>query len=320
MMSEKYKVSIIIPVHNSSKTILRCIDSINSQDYKNIECIIIENGSKDNTLAICNKLQSNYTYIKVFVNNDIGVSAARNFGLSKVTGDIVGFCDADDYLPQNAISTVIKEFLNDDELSIKEVIGAFYIVNENNCYEYRGKKTQIMSSKEALSYVICDDNVMGSVWNKYFRRDFITGVVFDTELTYCEDMHFNAKVMTNRLTDKVKFIDIPIYCYIDNYDSTTHKVENLYDENNELKYIVAMNAIFRDCSFDSDIEEKLRMKIACFAIDFYEALDVDEDEKKSKLRDLVKKNYRYLIKNIIYNNLKWNIKRALMGVKILIKR
>ena len=82
-------MSLVITAYNAECVIERCIQSMADQKYKNIECIIVENGSIDKTLDVCTALSKKYTYVKVFSNKTAGASAARNFGLSKVIEKLI---------------------------------------------------------------------------------------------------------------------------------------------------------------------------------------------------------------------------------------
>lgn len=317
---KKYKISLIIPAHNAEHVIVRCIEGIDTQTYKNIECIIIENGSTDNTLKVCNELATKYDYIEVISSDVAGVSAARNLGLDKASGDIIGFCDADDFLEPKAIEVVVDEFKKDS--NIVAVIGAFYtgnFVNNRLNKTYFGLSSRLVSATEAIHLTIGNDSVMGSVWNKYYRADVAKKCSFDTELSFCEDMHFNVRAFSSVSKEmNVKILEKPVYCYIKNSESVTHDVNRLFDEGDNLKYIIAMKAIVRDCVLDKKAESIVKMKIACFCIDILSSMDLDEPKRKKLVSDL-KSNYSFLIKNIFYNNWKWNIKRAIFGMRIALR-
>ena len=100
-MDKKIKISIIVPVHNATVTLDRCVKSIVEQSYHDIECILIENGSTDDSLELCQSYAKKYSCIKVVVSEK-GVSGARNVGVSMSTGDIIGFCDSDDFFEADA--------------------------------------------------------------------------------------------------------------------------------------------------------------------------------------------------------------------------
>lgn len=316
------KVSIIVPVHNAEKTLNMCVESIINQDYGNIECILVENNSTDSSGASCLKYADEYDNVIAISIVERGVSNARNRGLNMASGDIVGFCDADDFLEPGAIKAIVKEFQDDAE--VDAVFCGFNIGIKNSDSiikkEYRGLKERKVSAPKALQLTIIDDSVMGSVWNKYYEASVLRNTYFDSMLSFCEDMHFNAKVLSKmNPSRKVKIISKPIYCYMENLDSVTHDVARLFDENNELKYIIALNAIARDCILDKTTLSMIKMKVACFCIDTLTCMNIDE-AKKEKLESLLRKNYWYLLTNIFRNNWKWNFKRTFYGGKILLSR
>ena len=90
------KISIIIPAYNASKYIIRTLDSICNQTYKNLEIIVVDDGSSDNTLEICKEQSEKDNRIKVFHKKNEGVTLARDMGISLATGELIGFIDADD--------------------------------------------------------------------------------------------------------------------------------------------------------------------------------------------------------------------------------
>lgn len=320
-MEKNLKVSIIIPVHNSDKTLDLCINSIVMQNYENIECILIENGSSDNSKTKCIEYTRKYNNVLFKSTEIMGVSNARNIGLEMASGDIIGFCDADDFLENKAISTVVDEFLkNRDVFSVFSGFNIGTIDSKGSLVKtYRGLKDRYITKSEAMQLLIIDDSVMGSVWNKYYKAELIKNKKFSDELSFCEDMHFNAIVLNSMEdTKKIKLISNPLYCYMDNPISVTHNVDIMFDMNDNLKYITALKKIENECDLNSETKGCLKMKIACFAIDYLSNYRIDLN-KQNKLLLEVKDNYFYLIRYIYLNNFKWNIKRVLKGLKIVIK-
>src|SRR5699024_10471201 len=105
------KVSIIMPVYNSENTVGKSIESVLNQTYKNIELIIINDGSNDNTEPIIVKYAASDYRIKYVFQENEGVSSARNTGILKATGDYIAFIDADDYYSNNMIELLINQAL-----------------------------------------------------------------------------------------------------------------------------------------------------------------------------------------------------------------
>lgn len=124
------KVSIIVATYNSEHGINSCLDSILSQDYKDIECLIIDGNSKDRTLDIVSEIQINNPFVKLFSEPDKGIYDALNKGVSLATGDIIGFVHSDDLLASsNVISEIVSKLLHDN---LDGVYGNLqYVAKEN---------------------------------------------------------------------------------------------------------------------------------------------------------------------------------------------
>lgn len=118
-------ISIIIPMYNSSKTINKCIDKILAQNTDNIEIILVDDNSTDNTYDLCSMYIEKYKFIKLYKNDKKGVSSARNYGIKKSEGKYIIFVDSDDFFANNALNE-IKENLNSDM-----VIYGFSYVDKN---------------------------------------------------------------------------------------------------------------------------------------------------------------------------------------------
>ena len=110
------KYSVIIPVYNVEKYIDRCLKSIISQNYDDLEIIVIDNGSTDSSGIICDTYASEYSNISVYHIENHGVASARNFGLAKAQGEFICFVDADDYLVGNLFSDTQNQL--DSELDL----------------------------------------------------------------------------------------------------------------------------------------------------------------------------------------------------------
>ena len=104
------KISVIVPIYNSEKYLKKCLDSLVSQTLKNIEILLINDGSSDNSLEICKNFERKYSNVKVFSHENKGVSYTRNVGLMNAKGAYITFLDADDYLSSNSIKNLISFF------------------------------------------------------------------------------------------------------------------------------------------------------------------------------------------------------------------
>ena len=102
------KVSIIIPVYNVEKYLKRCLDSVCNQAYENLEILIVNDGSKDGSLKICNEYANKYSNIKLLNQENQGLSESRNNGLKAATGEYVMFVDSDDWLCDGAVNEMVN--------------------------------------------------------------------------------------------------------------------------------------------------------------------------------------------------------------------
>ena len=164
-------VSVIVPIHNTGKYLKKCLNSIVNQTYKNLEILLINDGSTDNSAKIIDQFAKKDTRIKVFTNETAqGVSNARNLGLDNASGEYINFVDGDDWILKDAINSLVKTLENNDsDLSqgnIKCVISPLKISNNNVI------KNWIVGNNKNL--VQCFIHIeSGSCDNKIFKKAII---------------------------------------------------------------------------------------------------------------------------------------------------
>lgn len=216
------KITIIIPVYNGEKYIKRCIDSILKQTYKNIEIILIDDGSKDNTANIVKK--SYYDKVNYYYKTNSGVSDSRNYGIHKTTGDIIFFMDVDDYFCNE--NYIEKALMYMDENNVKILKTAFLYEDkkrEKHQQEIYNLKDGVYDS-EYVKKISCFTNIFNSVWACFFDREVIkdSKVLFNTNLFYEEDYEFFIKTIS--LVENIGCFNFFGYCYAYNEKSVTKKI------------------------------------------------------------------------------------------------
>jgi len=150
-MNENIKISVVVPVYNAEKFLLRSTDSILNQTHKNIELILVNDGSKDNSLNLCYEIAGKDSRVKVFTKENGGAASARNLGIKNATGDYIGFCDADDYLDLDMYETLLDALLANN-LSMVDCL--YKSVNQEDVITYRGnddRKLTVSTAREAIS-------------------------------------------------------------------------------------------------------------------------------------------------------------------------
>lgn len=310
------KYSIIIPVHNAESTITRCVESVVSQNV-DLQVILIENGSSDRSANECEILSQKYNCVEYYQSKLSGVSYARNIGLDKAEGDIIGFCDADDYYEPNSLKKVSKIF---EQYEIDIVYMALYIVN-NGTHTLRSvKRERIINSFEAIDNVVCNPCVMGSVGNKFFKKKLIEQHRFSDELSYLEDGYFNVEILNDNKNIKIYLSKEPGYNYVENINSATNNFQKLFDENNKLKYV---NALQKMLSLPGmRCKEKWYIKAAIFRIVVENIGSSYVKENMEIYNNLYSDTKKYILSYIIClfsYDIKHKIKLLLIGGKVLIE-
>lgn len=269
------KISIIIPVYNSEKYVARCINSILAQTYSDFELILINDGSKDNSLDVLKNYEQKDKRIKVINQKNMGVAVTRNKGIELASGEYIALIDNDDYLD----STYLEEFISKSD-GFDVVVGGYKRVSEDKIL-FTKKITNLKWSKY--------ENV--APWGKIIRRQFL----LDNNIKFFsysigEDIIFNMDLYT--LTDKVKIIDSCSYNWFFNTASvsnTSQKVFNSdililfekmkeHDRNEETKYFISRYFVWyllfsgRDVSSKDFVLEYEKVKTWLIENNYYDKL------------------------------------------------
>lgn len=301
------KYSIIIPVYNAENTIERCVNSLLLQDIDDIEIILVNNNSNDNSYNICQKLSLEYSCVYFINSEQSGASTARNIGLRFAKGDVIGFCDADDTFVPNSLRKVDLIFKNNSNIDI--VITGFNKVtsNEKIIKSFSFKRTKRWSANKLINHTIYDCRIMGSVWNKFFKREILTDLFFDIDLTHCEDMHFVCRVLERNANLYIVVTDIISYNYYSNPQSITASVDKLFDDQGQLRYIVSLKKIILDCKLKKFTYKLIRREIFMLSSSIIQNKSISPEQEKV-LEGYMNENIRYFYM-LFYVSPKSSLKR-----------
>ena len=312
------KFSIIIPVHNSQDTIESCVESIVIQKEVDLQIIIVENGSTDNSLHICKDLQDKYKDVEVYVSDIPNVSMARNLGLQHATGDIITFCDTDDYLLTNSFGGVSKIF---ESGTARIVCTGFQIKMADSLLKRANEKKEIISASKMIEYVSCNPNTMGTVWNKFFSKELVDNIEFKTELTHAEDAFFCVELLSKNKDEKVCILPIVTYCYVSNSESVTHDYSKLFDERSNLKYLNSFNKMLLELPLSTKEKVYIKDEIFTFAVEMMLNKKVKKTELQSRiLYEEIRRTCVTFILRVFRFNWKHRIKLSVMGMWIIFSR
>lgn len=211
------KISVIVPVFNRENTITTCIEGISNTDYANYEIIIIDDGSTDNSLQICHQLAEKNSRIRVFHQQNAGVSSARNLGIRNATGDYLTFADSDDTLCPNALEIIASNIIDNIDLLIYPMSGILIDqLHEIQTPEISGINTSIITGNRQViewvfsKYIPMHGNYY-SVVIKIFSTKIIreNGIHFRPDVTLGEDQIFVCEYLKH--VQSLAYVDQPLY-------------------------------------------------------------------------------------------------------------
>lgn len=185
-------ISIIIPVYNSEQFLPDMLDSVLQQSYTEYEIILVNDGSRDGSSAICHEYARKHSCVKVFDRENHGASASRNFGIQQATGEFIWFMDSDDILAEDALTTAIAA---QEKYKADVVIGGMnFCFGEQRAEPKAVERELVFEAAQFFHYYaeLFEINYISSLWNKLIRRDVIThnGLQMDECLHLYEDYVF----------------------------------------------------------------------------------------------------------------------------------
>lgn len=221
------KVSIIVPVYNGEKVLPHCVESIINQDYKDIEIILIDDGSKDDSFKIINEYAAKDDRIIPVHKENSGVSSTRNMALDMATGDYIRFIDVDDWLPFDSTKMMVRTI---EEEKSDLVVADFYRVVEGKSTKKGSiRKGGIMTIGEYADRMLLTpaDFYFGVLWNKLYKKQIIDEfrIRMDDNISMSEDAIFNLQYL-----EHVRLISIlksPVYYYVKSEGSLVAKNLNI---------------------------------------------------------------------------------------------
>ncbi|CAN7400606.1 glycosyltransferase [Pseudomonas sp. LjRoot71] len=211
------KVSIIVPVYNTEQYIEKCLTSITQQTHKNIEIIIVNDGSTDNSEKIihaCIKNDARAIYIS---QPNQGVSAARNTGLAEATGEYILFCDSDDYYPRNAVEKLVRKAVSE---AAGIVIGNFFKKTK------LGRKLiKVVAQESPQSFIesIVTGINHGGPCTKMFTKEILEGITFKHGIKFREDVLFLIDVLLKK--PHLAYVEDAIYIYVKRKGSAANTID-----------------------------------------------------------------------------------------------
>lgn len=197
---EKDLISVILPIYNVEKYLSRCLDSVIGQTHKNIEIILVDDGSTDNSYKICEEYAKNDKRIVIIHKENGGLSDARNVGIKKAKGDYITLIDSDDYVEKDYVEFLYK--LIKDNNSQMSVCGHTVLYENGKKIKKETHEHLVLSAKKTLEKILYDDGIDLSAWAKMYEKK-----LFD-KVQYPKGRYFEDSATTYLLVDECKKIAV----------------------------------------------------------------------------------------------------------------
>ena len=307
------KISIIVPIYNAEKTLRRCINSIIIQTYPNIEIILIDDGSDDNSLAVCKSYAEKDKRVKVFHQSNSGLVRTRKLGISLAEGDYIGFVDSDDWVDDDFYEALYKNIYDAD------FIHTGYILEKGETKRLFDLSEMILTNRNRLTDEIRKKMILWlyrgkiapSIWSKLFKKAFIKDIYSNVP----DDQQMGEDLITFRIgiqkATKICISNIQKYHYCVRSNSMSHQIDEatvlakmnllstlksilnnmeIYDDGNAIRslYKITIESIFAqslqtpNMYFIGNIEKLREKKIILFGSgavgnDFYAQIKKYDD-------------------------------------------
>ncbi len=215
-------ISIIIPVYKVEKYLRNCLDSVINQTYKNLEIILVDDGSPDACPQICDEYEKNDDRIKVIHKENGGLSSARNAGLDKCTGEYIAFIDSDDYVDKMYIEKLYRAAK--DKNAQMAICSFFYVNEKGNLKKGTKLENKIVSGDEKMNYIYVNPSTCVDVsWGKLYHKNIWNNLRFPVgkihEDVFVSDLTFNN-------ANAVCFVAEYLYFYLQRNNSTSGKLKS----------------------------------------------------------------------------------------------
>lgn len=277
------KVSVIVPAYNSEKTIKRCLTSILSQSYSNLDVIVINDGSSDGTEQIVKVISESDERVRLFSISNSGVSHARNYGLDHAEGEFITFVDSDDYIDkemyEDLMSLILRYKVKISHCSYKNVDEYGCVVSEVG----NSGKIVKQSHDEAIESLVTGKLFAGGLCNKVFAKELFNSIRLDESIKYNEDV-----LMNYHLFDKVDYsayIDKAYYNYVSTAKSSTHTA-NALNFYNDIVYVARKMLILSE---GKPYHQACKVRLANNTLNLYAEFarqKVNHIQKKKLLKEI----------------------------------
>lgn len=281
---DKKLVSVIIPAYNIEDYIGRCLDSVLSQTYKNLEIIVIDDGSSDCTGEILDDYEKKNHRMKAIHKENGGVSSARNIGIDRANGDYIGFVDGDDWVDPKLFETLVK-LINEENADIAHC-GYQMVFPDRVDYYYNTGKRVIQTKEQGLKDLLAGEMIEPALYNKLYKRELFENVRLNENLKINEDLDVNYRLF--KKSQKSIYYDLPLYSYMIRKNSATGSNTVIRKNEDSLK---VLEQIKNDCKSEKEIYS-IAYRRYVYLLMAICRMDIDQITYQKSKRDILKKELK----------------------------
>lgn len=287
-------ISVIVPVYNAEKSVERCLKSIIKQSYKNLEIIIINDGSTDKSLNICEKFYAKDSRIRIICQENGGVSKARNTGISSMSGEYVIMIDSDDYMTECTIEKLYNEILlTNADLALCDFENGS---EENYSFTISEKiLPEIINNRQALKRIYVNNhNALQYVapWGKLYKKELFKDILYPDGKIF-EDIYVTHRILQR--CKKIVVVPQKMFYYFEGKDSIMHKEFHI----GKIDYLEALKQrifFFKECGYNDLVHIAYDEYLHSLIWEYSRVRDILKNKKamkdiKERFREIYQKGY-----------------------------
>ena len=313
-------VSIIIPVYNAEKTLLKCVESIVYGRYTNVEVILVDDCSRDGSWELCCQLRDRYPQVKCVQNPvNSGVSVTRNHGVDVATGQYICFVDSDDWVSGRFVETLVREAeAHPQELPVCGFRFMNYVDSQTVDYLCKPYDKEVFFLPRSETFQLISNVWMQCVWNKIFHADIIKqhGICFPPKKSMGEDFEFILTYLEKCECTGYRMINHPLYYYV---RANTSSLMSQFGLNHFEEEAMRYSRVFSICD-DGAAEGTYQNALENLKRNFYyhilRAKQLSKSDMVSRIKDICADGKEHLYYRRARNTrIKENLFKRLMGLK-----
>lgn len=274
-INEDVLLSVIVPIYNMEKYLDRCIQSILKQTYSKLEIILVDDGSNDLSYKICEKYKSKDCRIKIYQKQNGGLSDAKNYGISKASGDFITFVDADDWIDERMYEVMLKH-MKEKKADIS-ICGRYIEYENGKSDKWVNEKFLEMNKKESLIYLNSFYDFDMASWDKIYRKELFNNLDFPFGKK-CEDAYTTYLLFEK--SDKIIYIPICFYHYFQRSGSISRNnklnLDYIYAAKAQMEYFIKN---YPDLVFAGETNYAFSIK-SIFQVSIERKIKLDNEFKK----------------------------------------